>query len=322
MGTTITMAILTGTTCSSGASGCATWPSSSAADSRGDVPGHRRALRRDRSCRSSTPSPITRRRYQVPSRSSPWAASGGRASSGAGRAKWMFLPNAHTASSSPSSRGARAGRLRPRSDPLRRLAVLGVRTTMRPPTGSAPLLAAGINRLDRGPAIINVGAVTGALLSPACPALRVVRRLGAAVHHVRTGGCSTSPGRPVSPTRPKDCPVYALVTAAGRAGASIPPPGRSAGGPGTPGDRSTGSQRRQAGGDGVPAAGFTIDVPPGRGLQRAITIENVSVVLKTTRAFDGDADRASPPARGRGRVGGTPPCPAWSPPVLPSCGLF
>jgi undecaprenyldiphospho-muramoylpentapeptide beta-N-acetylglucosaminyltransferase len=35
----------------------------------------------------------------------------------------------------------------------------------------------------------------------------------------------------------------------------------------------------------VPAAGFTIDVLPGRGLQRRLTVENVSVVVKTTRAF-------------------------------------
>ena len=35
----------------------------------------------------------------------------------------------------------------------------------------------------------------------------------------------------------------------------------------------------------VPAAGFTIDLLPGRGLQRRLTAENVSVVLKTSRAF-------------------------------------
>jgi len=35
----------------------------------------------------------------------------------------------------------------------------------------------------------------------------------------------------------------------------------------------------------VPAAGFTIDLLPGRGLQRRLTVENVSVVVKTTRAF-------------------------------------
>jgi undecaprenyldiphospho-muramoylpentapeptide beta-N-acetylglucosaminyltransferase len=35
----------------------------------------------------------------------------------------------------------------------------------------------------------------------------------------------------------------------------------------------------------VPAAGFTIDVLPGRGLQRRLTVENLSVVVKTTRAF-------------------------------------
>ena len=35
----------------------------------------------------------------------------------------------------------------------------------------------------------------------------------------------------------------------------------------------------------VPAAGFTVDLLPGRGLQRRLTVENVSVVLKTGRAF-------------------------------------
>jgi len=35
----------------------------------------------------------------------------------------------------------------------------------------------------------------------------------------------------------------------------------------------------------VPAAGFTIDLLPGRGLQRRLTAENVAVVLKTTNAF-------------------------------------
>jgi UDP-N-acetylglucosamine--N-acetylmuramyl-(pentapeptide) pyrophosphoryl-undecaprenol N-acetylglucosamine transferase len=35
----------------------------------------------------------------------------------------------------------------------------------------------------------------------------------------------------------------------------------------------------------VPAAGFTIDVLPGRGLQRRLTTENLSVLAKTTRAF-------------------------------------
>jgi undecaprenyldiphospho-muramoylpentapeptide beta-N-acetylglucosaminyltransferase len=35
----------------------------------------------------------------------------------------------------------------------------------------------------------------------------------------------------------------------------------------------------------VPAAGFTIEVLPGRGLQRRLTVENVGVVLKTVRAY-------------------------------------
>ena len=35
----------------------------------------------------------------------------------------------------------------------------------------------------------------------------------------------------------------------------------------------------------VPAAGFTIDLLPGRGLQRRLTAENVSVLVKTSQAF-------------------------------------
>jgi UDP-N-acetylglucosamine--N-acetylmuramyl-(pentapeptide) pyrophosphoryl-undecaprenol N-acetylglucosamine transferase len=35
----------------------------------------------------------------------------------------------------------------------------------------------------------------------------------------------------------------------------------------------------------VPAAGITIDLLPGRGLQRRLTAENLSVLLKTSRAF-------------------------------------
>jgi len=35
----------------------------------------------------------------------------------------------------------------------------------------------------------------------------------------------------------------------------------------------------------VPAAGFTIDLLPGRGLQRRLTVENLAVVVKTSRAF-------------------------------------
>ena len=35
----------------------------------------------------------------------------------------------------------------------------------------------------------------------------------------------------------------------------------------------------------VPAAGFSIDLLPGRGLQRRLTAENVSVALKTSQAF-------------------------------------
>jgi len=35
----------------------------------------------------------------------------------------------------------------------------------------------------------------------------------------------------------------------------------------------------------VPAAGFTIDLLPGRGLQRRLTVENLAVLVKTSRAF-------------------------------------
>jgi undecaprenyldiphospho-muramoylpentapeptide beta-N-acetylglucosaminyltransferase len=38
-------------------------------------------------------------------------------------------------------------------------------------------------------------------------------------------------------------------------------------------------------GTAVPAAGFSIDVLPGRGLQRRLTVENLSVLVKSARAF-------------------------------------
>jgi len=83
---------------------------------------------------------------------------------GAGRAKWMFLPNAHT-DFIFAIIGEELGLVGCALVLILfgALAVLGVRTTMRAPDRFGSLLAAGITGWIVGQAIINVGAVTGAL---------------------------------------------------------------------------------------------------------------------------------------------------------------
>ena len=83
---------------------------------------------------------------------------------GAGRAKWMFLPNAHT-DFIFAIIGEELGLVGCALVLMLfgALAVLGVRTTLRAPDRFGQLLAAGITGWIVGQAIINVGAVTGAL---------------------------------------------------------------------------------------------------------------------------------------------------------------
>jgi cell division protein FtsW len=83
---------------------------------------------------------------------------------GAGRAKWMFLPNAHT-DFIFAIIGEELGLVGCALVLILfgALAVLGVRTTLRAPDRFGSLLAAGITGWIVGQAIINVGAVTGAL---------------------------------------------------------------------------------------------------------------------------------------------------------------
>jgi len=83
---------------------------------------------------------------------------------GAGRAKWLFLPNAHT-DFIFAIIGEELGLVGCALVLVLfgALAVLGVRTTMRAPDRFGQLLAAGITGWIVGQAIINVGAVTGAL---------------------------------------------------------------------------------------------------------------------------------------------------------------
>ena len=83
---------------------------------------------------------------------------------GAGRAKWMFLPNAHT-DFIFAIIGEELGLVGCALVLVLfgALAVLGVRTTLRAPDRFGALLAAGITGWIVGQAIINVGAVTGAL---------------------------------------------------------------------------------------------------------------------------------------------------------------
>jgi cell division protein FtsW len=83
---------------------------------------------------------------------------------GAGRAKWLFLPNAHT-DFIFAIIGEELGLVGCALVLVLfgALAVLGVRTTLRAPDRFGALLAAGITGWVVGQAIINVGAVTGAL---------------------------------------------------------------------------------------------------------------------------------------------------------------
>jgi len=83
---------------------------------------------------------------------------------GAGRAKWMFLPNAHT-DFIFAIIGEELGLVGCALVLILfgALAVLGVRTTLRAPDRFGSLLAAGITGWIVGQAIVNVGAVTGAL---------------------------------------------------------------------------------------------------------------------------------------------------------------
>ena len=83
---------------------------------------------------------------------------------GAGRAKWMFLPNAHT-DFIFAIIGEELGLVGCALVLFLfgALAVLGVRATMRAPDRFGQLVAAGITGWIVGQAIINVGAVTGAL---------------------------------------------------------------------------------------------------------------------------------------------------------------
>jgi len=83
---------------------------------------------------------------------------------GAGRAKWMFLPNAHT-DFIFAVIGEELGLVGCALVLILfgALAVLGVRAALRAPDRFGQLLAAGITGWIVGQAIINVGAVTGAL---------------------------------------------------------------------------------------------------------------------------------------------------------------
>jgi cell division protein FtsW len=83
---------------------------------------------------------------------------------GAGRAKWLFLPNAHT-DFIFAIIGEELGLVGCALVLVLfgALAVLGIRTTLRAPDRFGSLLAAGITGWVVGQAIINVGAVTGAL---------------------------------------------------------------------------------------------------------------------------------------------------------------
>ena len=134
---------------------------------------------------------------------------------GAGRAKWKFLPNAHT-DFIFAIIGEELGLVGCFLvlGLFIAFAVLGVRAALRAPDRFGVLLAAGVTAWVVGQAVINIGAVVGLLPGLGHPAaVRVVRWLGARHHDGRRRHAGEH--RPPGP-RPAPRPRRAPRTAAAR----------------------------------------------------------------------------------------------------------
>ena len=258
--------------------------SAAAAIASVDAPRDRRARTGGRACSRS----CTRRHdasntgYQilaVAHRARAAAASTG-VGLGAGRAKWHFLPNAHT-DFIFAIIGEELGLVGclARARPLRRASPsLGVRTALRAPDRFGMLLAAGITVWIVGQAAINIGGGGRPAAGVGDPAaVRVVRRLGARVHDDR--------GRDPRQRRAAGAVDATHVTASDDVfaldhrrrhrrprvpGARASPTSSCAVATRRDAVRFVGVAPRARGHAPCPAAGYAIDLLPGRGVRRSL----------------------------------------------------
>ena len=240
---------------------------------------------------------------------------------GAGRAKWMFLPNAHTdfIFAVIGEELGLIGCLLVLAL-FAALGLVGFRVAQRAPDRFGVLLAAGVTAWIVGQAVINLGAVVGLLpvsgitlpfLSAGGSSL-VITMLGAGIlaNVARTHSLGRSPPSrrrwPIgSAAEAVSEPVFALFTGGGTGGHTYrrSPSRRSSCGGGTRASRC-GSSAAGAGSRAVVTeAGFAIDLLAGRGLQRRLTLANVAAIWG---AFIGVRPRAAArsalPAPRRGRL--------------------
>ena len=143
---------------------------------------------------------------------------------GAGRAKWNFLPNAHT-DFIFAIIGEELGLLGCLLviSLFIAFAVLGIRTALRAPDRFGALLAAGITMGIVGQAVINIGAVVGLLPVTGIPLPFVSFGGTALVTTMFSAGVLSNIGRQIRPTSVASVSAtYALVTGGGTGGHVYP----------------------------------------------------------------------------------------------------
>ena len=211
---------------------------------------------------------------------------------GASRAKWGFLPNAHT-DFIFAIVGEELGLIGTFGvvGLFVAFAVLGIRTALRAPDRFGALLAAGVTAWVCGQAFVNMGAVTSLLPVTGVPlpfvsfggsSLVVTMAATGILLNVARQARRAPSGRGVSGHR-----TWAVIAGGGTAGhvcPAWPSPTRSWPGATRP-RRSTGS----AAGAGsratwCGAAGFEATLLPGRGIQRRLTAENLGAAWGLTQA--------------------------------------